>query len=226
LAPLQKATQLIPIVFVGVSDPVGTRFVESLARPGGNITGFTLIEHSVIGKMLEPLKSLAPAISRVGMCSNHANPSTDFYWRAFVSAASSVGIQPAVIPIRDADEIAAAIKAFSREPNGGFLFPPDVTITAHRALVTSLCTEHGLPAIYSDRALVESGGLICYGPDRVDQFRRAASYVDRIIRGEAPKNLPVQQSTRYELVINLKTARALGLTVPATLLARADEVIE
>jgi len=226
LAPLQQATRSIPIVFVGVSDPVAAGFVESLARPGSNITGFTLIEFSVIGKLLEALKQIAPDISRIALISNPINPSTGLYLRSFDSVSSLFAVQPFVFPVHNADEIQRSIEAFASEQNGGLLFPPDITILAHRDLVTALAARHRLPAIYSDRALVVSGGLIYYGAERIDQFRRAASYIDRILRGEKPADLPVQQPIKFELVINLKTAKALGLTVPATLLATADEVIE
>ena len=226
LKPLQQATSVIPIVFTGVSDPVGAGFVESLARPGGNTTGFTLIEFTVIGKLLETLKQIAPATTRVAMISNPINPSTGLYLRSFEYASTTFAVQHAVFPVRDASEIEHAIEAIATQPNSGILVPPDVTINVHRELVTSLTARHRLPAIYSNRPLVVSGGLMYYGPDIIDQFRRAASYVDRILRGEKPADLPVQQPTKFELVINLKTAKALGLEVPPALLARADEVIE
>jgi putative ABC transport system substrate-binding protein len=226
LAPLQRATRSIPIVFVGVSDPVVAGFVETLARPGGNITGFTLIEFSIIGKLVEALKQIAPAISQVALISNPINPSTSLYLRSFESASASFDVRPRIFAARDALEIEHSFETIVRERNSGLLFPPDITILVHRELVTALAARYRLPAIYSDRALVANGGLMYYGAERIDQFRRAASYVDRILRGERPADLPVQQPTKFEFVLNLKTAKALGLTVPDKLLALADEVIE
>jgi putative ABC transport system substrate-binding protein len=226
LARLRQATRTIPIVFVGVSDPVGAGFVESLARPGGSITGFTLIEFSVIGKLLQALKEMVPSLTRVALVSNPDNPSTGLYLKSFASAVPSFGVRPIVLPVRDAADIERAIAAMASEPSSGMLVPPDVTMLIHRDSVTASALRHRLPAIYSDPALVASGGLMYYGADRIDQFRRAASYVDRILRGERPADLPVQQPTKFELVINLRTAKALGLDVPPMLLARADEVIE
>ena len=226
LKPMQQATSTIPIVFTGVSDPVGAGFVKSLARPGGNTTGFALIEFTVIGKLLEALKQIAPATTCVAMMSNPVNPSTGLYLRCFGDASATFAIQRLIFPVRNADEIEHAIETIAAQPNSGILVPPDVTINVHRELVTSLAARYRLPAIYSNRPLVVSGGLMYYGPDIIDQFRRAASYVDRILRGEKPADLPIQQPTKFEFVINLRAATALGLDVPGTLLARADEVIE
>jgi putative ABC transport system substrate-binding protein len=228
---VQQQTRSIPIVFVGTSDPVGQGLVASLARPGGNTTGFSLSEFAgptspIIGKMLEILKEIAPDIARVALMFNAANPATAFHSRSFQAATATMGIQPTIIPIQRPAEIESAIAAFAGEPNGGMLFPSDLTLLAHRELVTGLVTRHRLPAIFADRVIVASGGLISYSADRTDMFRRAASYVDRILRGEKPGDLPVQQPTRYELVINVKAAQALGLAVPPALMIRADEVIE
>jgi putative ABC transport system substrate-binding protein len=226
LAALQRETRSVPIVFVAVSDPIGAGFVASLSRPGGNITGFSLIEFPVIGKMLELLKQIAPSVARVALVSNPENPSNELYVRAFEAAATSFAVQPITAHVRHPAEIERAIEAFAREPNGGLLIPPDVVVTMHRELFVALAARHRLPAIYSDRALVSSGGLMYYGVERIDLFRRAASYVDRILKGDKPGDLPIQQPTKFELMINVRTARALGLEVPPALLALADEVIE
>jgi putative tryptophan/tyrosine transport system substrate-binding protein len=224
---LRQQTRSIPIVLAGISDPAGQGLVATLARPGGNITGFSMFEFSVIGKMLETLKQTAPGIAGTALIYNPDNPATDlFVLPAFERAASTLGVQPAGFAVHDAAEIERAIEASARLPNGSLFFPPDVTVVIHRDLITALVARHRLPAIYSDPVLVRSGGLMSYSPDRVDIFRRAASYVDRILRGEKPGDLPVQQPVKFELVINLNTAKALGLSIPQSLLATADEVIQ
>jgi putative tryptophan/tyrosine transport system substrate-binding protein len=214
------------VVSASLPDPVETGVVASLARPGGNFTGFTGFELPMIGKSVEMLKQIAPQVRRTALIFNPDNPATVFYQRAFEAAATALGIQPIIMPIHHPADIKRAIDEFAREPNGGMLFPPDVTLVIHRELVVGEANQRRLPSIYNDRVLVTSGGLMSYGPDRTDIYRRSASYVDRILRGEKPGDLPIQQPTKFELVINLKTSKALGLEVPATLLARADEVIE
>jgi ABC-type uncharacterized transport system substrate-binding protein len=226
LSVLQEQTQSIPVVFAGISDPVEQGIVASLARPGGNVTGFSSLELSVVGKMLELLKQIAPNITRAGFIFNPDNRTGVLLSRPFETLAAQFAIQPILLSVREPAEIERALDIFAREPNGGLLFPPDVTLYIHRQLVTAQIARHRLPAIYSDKVMVKAGGLMCYGPDRLDIFRRAASYVDRILRGEKPGDLPVQQPTKFELMINLTTARTLGIDVPPTLLALADEVIE
>jgi putative ABC transport system substrate-binding protein len=227
VAVLRQQTRSVPIVLAGISDPAGQGLVASLARPGGNITGFSMFEFSVIGKMLEMLKQTAPGIAGTALIYNPDNPATDlFVLPAFERAASELGVRPAGFAVHDAAEIERAIEASTRLPNGSLFFPPDVTVAIHRELITTLVARHRLPAVYSDPVLVRSGGLMSYSPDRVDIFRRAASYVDRILRGEKPGDLPVQQPVKFELVVNLRAAKALGLTVPDKLLVAADEVIE
>jgi putative tryptophan/tyrosine transport system substrate-binding protein len=226
VAVLQQLTRTVPVIFAGIGDPVETGVVGSLARPGGNFTGFTLMEYSVIGKMLEMLKQLAPAITRVALIFNPDNPGIVATARSFEAAAPSLGVRAVLNPIHDRIELERAIVTFAQGPNGGLFFPPDVTVVIHRAFITDLVARHRLPAIYGDPALVKSGGLMAYGPDRMDIYRRAASYADRILHGANPANLPVQNPTKYEMILNLKTARTLSLEVPPSLLARADEVIE
>jgi len=223
---LMNMTGSIPIVFPGSGDPVGTGLVKSLARPGGNVTGFSLLEFSIIGKMMEMLKQIAPGTSRVAMVYNHDNHAAAFYARSFEGFAAPLGIVPIRAPIHGMAELERAIEMLVETQNGAVLFATDLTVTVLRDQVVALMARHRLPAIYSDSVLVKSGGLISYAADRVDLYRHAGSYVDRILRGENPAELPVQQPTKYELVINLKTARAAGLDVPQILLARADEVIE
>ena len=225
---LQRETRTIPIVFTGVADPIGSGFVASLAQPGANITGFLLFEASITGKWLAMLREMAPALARATLV---INPKTaayyEFYLRAAQAAASSLGIELVLGPIGDAHaEIESAFEAFARTSNGGLLLPPDTNTNTHRDLLIALAARHRLPAVYSDRLFVEAGGLMCYSTDRADMFRAAATYVDRILRGAEPADLPVQVPTKYETVINLKTAKALGLTVPPGLLVAADEVIE
>ena len=225
---LQRETQTIPIVFAGVADPIGSGFVASLAQPGANITGFLLFEASITGKWLAMLRDMVPALARATLV---MNPQTaayyEFYLRAAQAAASSLGVELVFGPIGGSHaEIERAFEAFARTSNGGLLLPPDSYTNTHRDLIIALAARHRLPAVYSDRLIVVAGGLMCYSTDRADQFRVAATYVDRILRGAKPADLPVQVPTKYETVINLKTAKALGLTVPPGLLVAADEVID
>jgi len=222
---LKQMTRSIPIVVMTV-DLIGTGMVASLAHPGGNITGFSLLELSVIGKFLELLKQMAPNVSRVALIYNPDNPSTRFFKQQFENAAPALAVEPVIAHIHGSDDIARAIEEMAGSSNGGLLFAPDVTVTALRERVVALVARSRLPAIYSDPAIVKAGGLASYSADRIDLFRRSAAYVDRILRGEKPGDLPVQQPTKYELVVNLKTARTLGLDIPDKLLALADEVIE
>jgi putative ABC transport system substrate-binding protein len=228
VAALQRETRTIPMVFVAIADPVGSGFVTSLARPGGNLTGLLLFDASVTGKWLAMLRDIAPGLSRAALV---INPKTaayyEFYLRAAQAAAASLAIELVLAPIENAAaDIERTIEAFARAPNGGLLLPPDTNTNVHRDLIIALAARHRLPAVYSDRLFVAAGGLMCYSTDRADQFRTAASYVDRILRGAKPADLPVQVPTKYETVINLKTAKALGLTLPPGLLVAADEVIE
>ena len=223
VAALQKATRTLPIVFVGVSDPVGAGLVDNLARPGGNTTGFMLFEYSFSGKWLELLKQVVPVVKRAAVFRDAANPAGIAQFGAIRAAASSLGLDVSPIDVRDASEIERAVAAFARSANGGLIVTPSATVSAHHALIIGLAARHKLPAVYGD---VADGGLISYGPSLVDQFRRGASYVDRILKGERPANLPVQAPTKFELVINLKTAKALGVTIPPSLLVRADEIIQ
>jgi len=226
LTALQRERANIAVVFAGVSDPVGMRFVDSLARPGRNITGFTTFEFSPVAKLLEALKEMAPGVARVALIFDPDNPSSVGHLRSLETAAPSFAVKFVPAPVHNPAEIEQAIDAFAREQNGGLLIPPNTTLTSHRDLIVASAARHRLPAVYPFRVFVTAGGLMSYGADRVDQFRRAASYVDRILRGTKPADLPVQQPSKFELVINLKTAKALGLAVPQTLLATADEVIE
>jgi putative ABC transport system substrate-binding protein len=223
---LQAATRSVPIVFVSIADPVGAGFVDSLARPGGNATGFTNFEYSIGGKWLELLKEIAPRVTRVAVLRDPAIAAGPGQFAAIQTAAPSLGVEVNPVNMRDAPEIERAVTAFARSANGGLIVTAAPLGEAHREPIVTLAARNRLPAVYSNRVFVTAGGLISYGPDRVDQYRRAAGYVDRILKGEKPADLPVQAPIKFELVINLKTARALGLTVPATLLARADEVIE
>jgi putative ABC transport system substrate-binding protein len=226
VAALQQATRTIPIVFVQVIDPVGAGFVASLARPGGNATGFTVFEYGISGKWLELLKEIAPRVTRAAVIRDPTTASQIGQLGAIQSVAPSLGVELRPVEARDAGEIERAITAFARSGNGGLIVLSGARSLAHRALIITLAARHRLPAVYSERAFVTGGGLISYDPDRTDQYRRAAGYVDRILKGEKPADLPVQNPTKYDLVLNLKTAKALGLDVPPTLLARADEVIE
>jgi putative tryptophan/tyrosine transport system substrate-binding protein len=226
VAALLEATRTVPIVFVAVIDPVGGGFVDSLARPGGNTTGFTLFEYGISGKWLELLKEIAPRVTRAAVLRNPAIASGSGQLGAIQAVAPSFGVELSPVNVRDAGEIERAVAAFARSPNGGLIVPASAAAQLHLDLIITLAARHKLPAVYADRIYVTGGGLISYGPDRIDQYRRAAGYVDRILKGEKPADLPVQTPTKYELVINLKTAKALGLEVPATVLVRADEVIE
>jgi len=223
---LKQMTRSVPIVVAGTVDPVGAGMVVSLAHPGGNITGFSLTEVSIIGKFLELLKQIAPNVSRVTLIYNPDNPTTAFYQREFERAAPALAIKPIVAHIHGLGDIARAIEDAAASPNRGLLFAPDVSVTGLREQVVALVAESRLPAIYSDPVIVKSGGLASYSADRTDIFRRTAAYVDRILRGERAGDLPVQEPTKYEFLVNLKTAKALGLEVPDKLVALADEVIE
>jgi putative ABC transport system substrate-binding protein len=224
---LREQSGAVPIVFTQVVDPVGQGLVPNLAHPGGNVTGFTHLEFAIGGKWLQTLKEVAPAVERIAVV---FNPQMAPYAEALVPPIEAAGRTFAVAtmtaPAADAAAIEAAVTAFAHRPNGGLIVLPDVTTAQHRDLIIGLAAQHQLPAVYPFRYFTTSGGLISYGPDSIDPFRRAASYVDRILKGERPADLPVQAPTKYELVINLKTAKALGLEVPPTVLARADEVIE
>jgi putative tryptophan/tyrosine transport system substrate-binding protein len=226
VAPLLQATRTVPIVFVIVIDPVGAGFVASLARPGGNATGFLMFEYGLSGKWLELLKQIAPGVIRVAVLRDPSIASGIGQFGAIQSAAPSLGIEATPVNVREAEEIERDITAFARSSNGGIIVTASPEASRHRDLIVTLAARHRLPAVYASRYFVTDGGLICYGPDILDQYRRAASYVDRILKGEKPADLPVQAPTKYELVVNLKTAKTLGLEVPSTLLARADEVIE
>jgi putative tryptophan/tyrosine transport system substrate-binding protein len=225
LAQLQQATRSLPIVFTNVTDPVGAGFVVSVARPGGNATGFMLSEYSTSGKSVELLKEIAPRVTRAAILRDPTLTSSVAQFAAIQSAAASLGVELSPIDMRNTGEIERTIAAFARAPNGGLIVTTGGSST-RRTLIVTLAARHWLPAVYPFRYFVADGGLISYGPDPIDQYRRAAGYVDRILKGEKPADLPVQAPTKYELVINLKTAKALGLEVPATVLARADEVIE
>ena len=224
--PLQQATRTIPIVFAQVIDPVGAGFVESLARPGGNTTGFAQFEYGLSAKWLELLKEIAPHAKRVVVLRDPTNPTGTAQFAAIQAIAPSFGVELRPIGVRDPEEIERGITAFARGADGGLIVLSSGLAIRNRKLVVALAERHKLPAVYPFRFFVTGGGLTSYGPDLVDGYRRAAGYVDRILKGEKPADLPVQAPTKYELVINLKAAKALGLTVPPTLLARADEVIE
>jgi putative tryptophan/tyrosine transport system substrate-binding protein len=222
---LQRITRSVPIVFANVADPVGAGYVTSLARPGGNATGFTAFEYSIGGKWLELLKQIAPRVTRIAVIRDPAFAAGIGQFAAIQSAVSSA-VELSVIDPRDVGELKRAIDSFAGEPNGGLIVTASTSATAHHELINSLAMHHRLPAIHAFRYGVSSGGLASYGPNTIDVFRRAAGYVDRILRGAKPSELPVQAPTKYELVINLKTAKTLGLEMPPTLLATADEVIE
>ena len=227
LAALKQATRTIPIVFIVVNDPVGQGFVASLARPGGNITGFSFIDFPMLGKWLETVKEIAPSVKRITLLFNpHTAPYYPVFLRDFGGAAGTLAVELSETPVRDEADIEAATSAFAREPGSGLIAAPDPFIATHRALVIALAERHRLPVIYGFQLFVREGGLISYGPDTLDIVSRSASYVDRVLRGEKPGELPVQAPIKFELLINLKTAKVLNLTVPLTLLARADEVIE
>ena len=226
VAPLLQATRTVPIVFTVVIDPVGAGFVASLAHPGGNATGFTIYEYSMSGKWLELLKEIAPNVTRVAVLRDPAIASGIGQFGAVQIVAPSLGVQLSPLDVRDAGEIERAVGAFASGLNGGLIVTGSPVANVHRNLIVTLAARHKLPAIYFSGRFVVDGGLISYGPDLIDQYRGAAGYVDRILKGEKPADLPVQASTKYELVINLKTAKAMGLTFPPAVLARADEVIE
>jgi putative ABC transport system substrate-binding protein len=226
LAVLQNVTRTVPIVFLSVSDPVGAGYVASLARPGANTTGFTLFEYSTSGKWLELLKQIVPAMTRAAVIRDPSITSGTAQFAAIQAVAPSLGVELTPIDARDDGGIEQAIAGFTREPSRGLIVTASPSAFRRRELIIALAAKHQLPAVYSVRLFVANGGLISYGPDEIDQYRRAAGYVDRILKGEKPANLPVQHPTKLDLVINLKTAKALGLELPATLLARTDEVIE
>ena len=226
VSPLRQMTRTVPIVFATVADAVGAGFVESLARPGGNVTGFTAFEYALSGKWLELLKEIAPSVTRAAVLRDSSIVAGIGQFAAIQAVAPSLGVELRPVDLRDAGEIERAITAFAQGANGGLIVTGSASAITHRNLIVALAARHKLPAVYYGRYYVTGGGLISYGPDFIDQYRRAAGYVDRILKGEKPADLPVQAPTKYELVINLRTARALGVTVPPTLLARADEVIE
>jgi putative tryptophan/tyrosine transport system substrate-binding protein len=226
VGPLLQETRTVPIVFPVVGDPVAAGFVESLARPGRNATGFMTFEYGMGAKWLELLKQIAPAVTRVGVLRDPAIPTGPAQFGVIQAAAPSAGMEVRPVDARDAGEIERGVAALARSSNSGLIITASAASQVHRDLIITLAARHKLPAVYYERLFVSVGGLISYGPDFVDQFRLAAGYVDRILKGENPADLPVQAPTKYDLVINLKTAKALGLTVPDSLLARADEVIE
>jgi ABC-type uncharacterized transport system substrate-binding protein len=226
VGPLLQLTRSIPIVFPTISDPVGAGYVESLARPGGNVTGFMSNEYGVNGKYLELLKDIASGITRVAVLRDATQGSGTGAFAVIQAMAPLLRVQVNAINLRETGEIESAVADFARAPNGGLIMPASAAARVYRDLIIALAARHKLPAIYFDRYYAAAGGLMTYGPDYTDQYRRAAAYVDRILKGEKPADLPVQAPTKYELVINLKAAKALGLDIPATVYARADEVIE
>ena len=226
LMPLLQATRQVPVVFVNVSDPVGGGFVASLARPGGNATGFTLFEYGTSGKWLELLKQIAPGLKRAAVLRDTATHSGIAQFAVLSAAGHSLGVVVSPFDMREPDGIERGVAAFASTPDGGLVLTTGAIGLRHRELIVALAARHRLPAIYPYRHFPTGGGLMSYGTDTIDGYRRAAGYVDRILKGEKPADLPVQQPTKFELVVNLKTAKALGLTVPPTLLAPADEVIE
>ena len=226
VGPLQELTSTLPIVFVQVTDPVGGGFVDSLARPGRNATGFTVFEFGIGGKWLELLKEVAPRVTRVAMLRDPTNPSGTGLFGAAQTVAPSLGVEVSPVGLRESAEIERGVSAFAGAPNGGLIVTPSNLALTHRQLIIALANRYRLPAVYPLRYFVTDGGLIYYGPDVVDQYRQAAAYVDRILKGEKPADLPVQAPTKYQVGINLKTAKEIGLDVPPTVLGRADEVIE
>ena len=226
IAPLVQATRTVPIVFAIVVDPVGAGFVASLARPGGNATGFTMFEYGMSGKWLELLKQIAPGVTRAAVLRDPAIASGIGQFGAIQAVAPSLGVELSPVDVRDAPEIERAVAAFAGIPNGGLVVTASPSSTIHRDLIIALAARHKLPAVYWERFYVAAGGLISYGPDRLDQYRQAAGYVDRILKGEKAADLPVQVPTKFQIVINQRTAKALGITVPQSVLTRADEVIE
>jgi putative ABC transport system substrate-binding protein len=223
---LQRVTHTLPIAFVRVSDPVGAGLVDALARPGGNVTGFMNFEYTLSGKWLELLKQTVPRLTHAAVLRDAANPAGIAQFGAIQATAQSLGVDVSPINVRDAGEIERAIAAFARSTNGGLIVTPSAGVSEHHALIVALAARYKLPAVYSERFNVVGGGLISYGPDTIDQYRRAAGYVDRILKGEKAADLPVQAPNKFQLVINLKTAKALELSIPQSLLATADEVIE
>ncbi len=226
VGPLLQATRTVPIVFTLGNDPVGSGFVDSLARPGGNATGFMSYEFSIAGKWLELLKEIAPGVTRVAVLRDTSQAFATSMFATMQAVAPPLGVEVIPVNMRNAAEIEQSVESFARSPNGGLIPASSAAAVRHRDLIITLAARHKLPAVYWDPFFVAAGGLISYGPDLVDQFRQAAGYVDRILKGEKPADLPVQAPTKYETVLNLKTAKALGLDVPPTVLARADEVIE
>ena len=226
LAPLLQVTRTVPIVFAAVTDPVGAGLVDSLARPSGNATGFMNFEYGIGAKWLGLLKEIAPAVTRTAVPRDPTQGGSTAMLAVIQTAAQPLNVEVNPVNVRDADEIERAITEFARTPNGGLIVAAGGRTLLHRDLIIALAARHKLPAVYSNQSFVAAGGLISYGPDFVDQYRQAAGYVDRILKGEKPGDLPVQAPTKYELAINLKTAKALGLTMPPSVLARADEVIE
>jgi putative tryptophan/tyrosine transport system substrate-binding protein len=226
VAALKRESSGIPIVFVAVSDPIGSGFIANLARPGSNITGVLQYEASITGKWLAMLKEITPSLGRAALVANPKVTAYDYFLRAAEIMASSLAIELVPSPVENVGEIEHAIESFARVPNGGLVLPPDTTTISQRHVIVALAARHRLPAVYAVRAFVAAGGLMSYNTDRREMYRQTASYVDRILRGDDPANLPVQAPTKYETVINLKTAKALGLTVPSGLLVAADEVIE
>src|SRR6516225_7923732 len=226
VGPLLEATRTVPIVFPVAADPVGSGFIESLSRPGGNATGFMTTEFSIGGKRLELLKQIAPGVMRVAVFRDTSIPSGNAMFGVIQAMAQALKVEVTPVNMRDADEIERVLAAFARAPGGGLIVTGSALAYNYSDLIITLAARHKLPAVYSERSFVDSGGLMSYGPDFVDQYRQAAGYVDRILKGEKPADLPVQAPKKYELVINLKTAKALGLTVPPSLLASANEMIE
>ena len=226
VGPLLQATRTVPIVFPVAGDPVGASFVDSLARPGGNATGFMTAEYGMSGKWLGLLKEIAPSVTRAAVLRDPNQGSATGQFVAIQAVAPSLRVEITPVGLRDTSYIERAVSAFARSPNGGLIVTAAAAATLHRALIVTLAARHKLLAVYNERSFIAAGGLTSYGADYIDQYRRAAGYVDRILKGEKPADLPVQTPTKYELVINLKTAKALGLAVPPSVLARADEVIE
>jgi putative tryptophan/tyrosine transport system substrate-binding protein len=226
MGALQQVTRTVPIVFAVVVDPVGAGYVDNLARPGGNVTGFLLFEFGIAGKWLELLKQIAPTVTRAAVIRDPSASGGIGQWAVIQAMAPSMGVELSLINIRDAGEIEHDITAFARLSNGGLIVTANPLATQHRELIVRLAGDHKLPAVYFERFFVTSGGLISYGPRIADQYRRGAGYVDRILKGDKPADLPVQAPTKYELVVNLKTAKTLDIDAPPALLARADEVIE
>jgi putative ABC transport system substrate-binding protein len=226
LGALHTQTKTVPIVFTLVTDPVSDGFVVNLARPGGNITGFTIFEHAFAGKWLEMLREMVPSMTRVAVMQNTGHPAWSAYLRVIDAIASGMGVEVRPMPVSNPGEIEPALSAFAREPNGGLILLPSPLVTRHREVIAAAAQQYRLPSIFTARRYAESGGLMTYGPVTSEAYRQAATYVDRILKGAKPADMPVQAATKFEMVFNLKTAKALGITVPAMMLGRADEVIE